>query len=139
MHCVVCHIILLDLIPMEEEIDNWVNHDFWYTNQCIDHYDADIPLANVTDSTSGQLSKSLVTDMYCTPQPLSQPSLGSESVLKNLLVESGQNSQCQAIPALKVEVESPVSSMYMMPSEPSIFVPSPTIPIQSVTSDSGGM
>ena len=118
---------------MEEEIDNWVNHDFWYTNQCIDHYDTDIPLANITGDEPQSMAKTTTVESYCPPQPISNSNIDS-----NVFFGNGQNSQYSSVPALKVEVESPVTSIYMVQNEPTTLIPSPTIPLQSTTSDSGG-
>ena len=116
---------------MEEEIDKWVNHDFWYNNQCIDHYDTDISLANVTDGESRSMAKPDAIEPYCSQQHLPHSTMDSSA-----FITDGQSPQYSSIQTLKVEVESPVSSMYMIQNEPTIFVPSPTIPMQNRTSDS---
>lgn len=125
-------VLISDLIPMEEEIDNWVNHDFWYTNQCIDHYDTDFSLTNVPSSDSKTIPKSTPVESYCAPQPLTTADIDS-----NVFMGSEPAPQFSSIPTLKVEVESPASSIYMVQNEPTVFVPSPTIPIQSSNGDSG--
>lgn len=126
---------------MEEEIDKWVNHDFWYTSQCIDHYDTGFNLDSVTTDPSRPLSSNSVTAnsspmLDLSPRPTLPSNPGAEHVLKNLLIETGHNSTHNVIPALKVETGNQGTSMYMVPSGPTIFVPSPTIPIQSSGTDS---
>ena len=116
---------------MEDEIDNWVNHDFWYANQYIDHYDRGFGMP-VPGDESGSIAKSSAIESYCSP-----PHLPRTSIDSNVFITNGENAQYSSIPTLKVEAESPANSLYMVQNEPNIFVPSPTIPLQNRTCDSG--
>ena len=123
-----------DLIPIEEEIDNWVNQDFWYHNQCIVHYDTDMPLQNGTDNEPRPITRSSPVDSFSSSQNLHQSNVDS-----NVFMTNGQTPpHHSSSSSLRVQIESPASSIYMAQNEPSVFVPSPTIPLQNRTSSSGG-
>jgi len=126
---------MLNLIPIEEEIDNWVNQDFWYHNQCIVHYDTDMPLQNGTDNEPRPITRSSPVDSFSSSQNLHQSSVDS-----NVFMTNGQTPpHHSSSSSLRVQIESPASSIYMAQNEPSVFVPSPTIPLQNRTSSSGGI
>eukprot|EP00794_Sanderia_malayensis_P003111 gene3111-3579_t len=110
--------IFNDLFPMDSEINNWVNHDSWYTTQCIDHYDTDrftemdLTLAIDNPSNDPQL------DQQSGSSPLSTFSSASissnpNSALKALLVSDGHNLSHN--PHLSVDTDdSQMPSIYVM-------------------------
>ncbi len=133
-------IYFLDLFPMDTEINNWVNHDFWYTNQCIDHYDADrfapmdlsLPPAPPVPDTNlqPQLDQRAVSPL----SNFSSTSIasGPQSGLENRLLVPENQSLSQTVPVVNVEAETPIPTVYLVDNE-RIFVTSPSISIQNST------
>ena len=93
-----------------------------------------MPLQNGTLNESRQITRSSPVDSFSSSQNVHQSSVDS-----NVFMTNGQTPpHHSSSSSLRVEIESPASSIYMAQNEPSVFVPSPTIPLQNRTSSSGG-
>ena len=126
---------------METEIDNWVNHDFWYTNQCIDHYDdterltaMDLALPDPTNGHISHVDSSAATSPIAGLSPASVSSL-PKATLDGLL-GAGEESLSNAVPSINVDQHSVLPALYIVANEGmlvanhSVPLQSPTIPIQ---------
>ena len=93
-----------------------------------------MPLQNGTDNEHRPITRSSPVDSFSSSQNLHQSSVDS-----NVFMTNGQTPpHHSSSSSLRVQIESPASSIYMAQNEPSVFVPSPTIPLQNRTSSSGG-
>ncbi len=126
---------------MESEINNWVNHDFWYTNQCIDHYDSnrfptmELPLSIDTTSDSHQP----VDQSGASPlSTFSSASVNSHSqpALNGLLVAENRDLSQNNHTAMNVDNDNSIPSLYVVGGD-QMFVTSPSISIQSPASSNG--